>query len=232
MPASETKNQASLVSSRRQDAGAPTALLLNAMTTVHKEWYSRGYLPHFDYPDILQGITFHLDDSLPAVVVERMKRKAKQSPHPERELRTAVQRYLDAGHGACYLKEPALARTVEHALLHFDGQRYRLLAWVIMPNHVHLLVEIIEGYPLHEVIHSWKSFTAQEINKALKRRGTFWQREYFDRFIRNEKHLRKSIRYIHNNPVKAGLVANSGDFPFSSARFGEQRWSAGILVGT
>jgi REP element-mobilizing transposase RayT len=163
----------------------------------HKEWYSRGYLPHFDHPALLQAITFHLADSLPTEVLFRLKERAQLQKDPDLELRQQIQKYLDAGHGSCVFKDARLARMVEYALFHFDGERYRLLAWVIMPNHIHVLIETISGYPLHKVVHSWKSFTAQKANKHLKQKGEFWQREYFDRFVRNEEHFNAVVRYIH-----------------------------------
>jgi REP element-mobilizing transposase RayT len=125
--------------------------------------------------------------------------------------------YLDAGYGSCSLREEHIAQLVEEALLHFDGQRYRLLAWVIMPNHVHVLTEVLPGHPLAEIVHSWKSFTAKEANTILGRSGAFWQPEYFDRFIRDEQHLANAIRYIHDNPVKARLVGRAEEWPYSSA---------------
>jgi len=97
--------------------------------------------------------------------------------------------------------------------------RYHLLAWVVMPNHVHVLIEVIQGYPLGDVIHSWKSFTAKQANKILGKTGAFWQRDYFDRFIRDEAHFANVVNYIHHNPVKAGLVRRAEDWPFSSARY-------------
>lgn len=114
---------------------------------------------------------------------------------------------------------------VEDALLHFDGERYRLLAWVIMPNHVHVLAETLPVYRLGDIVHSWKSFTAKEANRILGRMGPLWQEEYFDRFIRDDDHLRETIRYIEQNPVAGGLAAKAEDWPFGSAR----RRGAGIL---
>ena len=184
-----------------------------------KRWFSRGYLPHFDLPDLLQSITFRLADSLPQTVLDEMA--CELAAHPkakrqtERERRIAA--YLDDGHGACWLKEPRLAALVENALLHFDGQRYRLLAWCVMPNHVHALVETKDRFPLSGVVHSWKSFTANEANKILGCTGDFWQREYHDRFIRDDDHYRNAVGYIENNPVKAGLVKTAAAWRYSSA---------------
>ena len=88
-----------------------------------------------------------------------------------------------------------------------------------MPNHVHALIETREGFPLAEVMHSWKSFTSHQANDLLKRSGEFWQREYLDRFVRNAEHYQKVVDYIEENPVKAGLVKLKTDWPWSSAKF-------------
>ncbi len=182
----------------------------------HKNWHSRGYLPHFDAPGIIQGITYRLWDSLPADVVELLQLDAEAMNNAEK--RAKLEAYLNAGYGACYLKRPEIAKLVEDAWFHFDGGRYNLIAWVVMPNHVHVMIEIFEGHPLDRVIHSWKSFTGFEANQLLKRTGRFWYHDYFDRYIRDERHYYNAIRYIHENPVAAGLVERAVDWPFSSAR--------------
>jgi len=144
--------------------------------------------------------------------------------------RARLEAYLDAGHGACRLKEPRIARLVQETLLHFDGDRYRLLAWVVMPNHVHVLIGTMDGHPLHAVVQAWKSFTSRHANRILGRAGTFWQPEYFDRFVRNEAHFEAAVRYIHENPVKAHLVGRAEDWQFSSARHCVSPGSAGVLA--
>ena len=182
----------------------------------HKNWHSRGYLPHFDAPGLIQGITYRLWDSLPAEVVEALQSDAKAIANPEK--RAKIESYLNAGYGSCYLRQPPIAELVEGAWFHFNGKRYRLIAWVVMPNHVHVMIEIFDGFPLDNVIHSWKSYTASEANKLLKREGKFWYHDYFDRYIRDERHYYNSLRYIHENPVTAGLVERAEDWPYSSAR--------------
>ena len=124
---------------------------------------------------------------------------------------------LDVCLGECYLRLPAVASLVQTTLLHSDGQRYKLMAWVIMPNHVHAVVEVFEEYSLSEVVQAWKSYTAHGANKMLQRTGAFWAIEYFDRFIRDAAHYDRVVQYIHQNPVKAGLVMNAEEWPFSSA---------------
>jgi len=172
--------------------------------------------------------------------------------HSSRNRLAGRQQYLDAGHGECWLRRPEIAALVEGALLHFDTQRYRLLAWCVMPNHVHALIETREGWPLDGVLHSWKSFTSHEAGKILRGAaggtpalpgskhqhlagrerwrpaGEFWQREYLDRYVRHAEHYANVLAYIEENPVKAGLVKIKTDWPWSSAQF-RAAGSAGIL---
>ncbi len=139
--------------------------------------------------------------------------------HRSIELRRRIEEYLDAGLGDCWLRQPEIARLVEATLLRFDPERYRLLAWCVMPNHVHALIETSEGWPLAGILHSWKSFTGSRANELLGRRGEFWQREYLDRYVRNEQHYKNVLAYIEENPVKAGLAQLKTNWPWSSARF-------------
>ncbi|MBS0537976.1 MAG: transposase [Proteobacteria bacterium] len=175
----------------------------------HKGWHSRGYLPHFDSPETIQFITFRLADSLPRHVVESLK--------ATNEYALALDRELDSGLGACWLREPRIAEVVQNALLHFDGQRYRLMAWCLMPNHVHVVAEAIDGYSLTDVVRGWKSFSARRANEMLGRTGRFWDPDYFDRYMRDEEHLHRTIEYVEHNPVKARLVAATEEWAWSSA---------------
>ena len=175
---------------------------------------------------MIQSIVFRFGDSMPAGVVEKWKNeldlltgKSRQEaglPGASRqnagvpgkqavELRRRIEAYLDAGHGKCWLNRPDIARLVERALFHFDGQRYLLLAWCIMPNHVHVLFQLFPGVELESVLHSWKSFTAKKVNCLLGLEGTFWQREYYDHLVRNDDDFERVIRYIAENSAKGGL---------------------------
>ncbi|MEI7643038.1 MAG: DUF1156 domain-containing protein [Chloroflexales bacterium] len=183
---------------------------------AHKGWHSRGYLPHFDQPGLMQSITFRLADAMPADRRAEWADMLNEIDDVRRHQR--IEGYLDAAHGSCALRDERVAELVQQALLHFDSERYRLLAWVIMPNHVHVLIETFAGYPLDQILHSWKSYTAKEANKLLGRTGEFWQPEYFDRYIRDERHLADVVSYIHENPVKAGLASRAEDWVWSSAR--------------
>lgn len=178
----------------------------------HKGWHQRGYLPHLDAAAIIQHVTFRLQGSLPAAVVERLKTEADGSDY-----RTAIDGELDKGFGHLWLADPDCAALVVAALRKFDGQRYELLAWCVMPNHVHVLIRQAESWSLGPIVKSWKTYTARMINRRLERTGHLWAADYFDRYTRDENQLIGAIRYIEANPVKAGLCATPEDWPFSSA---------------
>jgi putative transposase len=177
-----------------------------------KGWHSRGYLPHFDSPERIQFLTFRLVDSLPTDAIEKLRFIAGSISDAERDA------FLDGGAGVCWLRQPEIAQVVQDALLHFDGERYQLLAWTVMPNHVHALIEPLAGHALSAIVSSWKRFSARMANRLLGRSGSFWQEDYWDTYIRNERHFESTIAYIENNPVKAGLVNNPADWPWDHAR--------------
>ena len=181
-------------------------------------WYNRGYIPHFDGGEIPQFLTFRLCDSLPRNLIEQWRAQTAANGIEGKVLfRKHVENYLDRGCGSCYLRDEGVAELVEKSLLFYDAKKYRLTAWVIMPNHLHFLATPLPNVELRQIAHSIKSYTAHEANKLLKRTGQFWQHEPFDRYIRNRKHFLSVIRYIENNPVKAGLCALPEDWRFSSA---------------
>src|SRR5438067_2314939 len=153
-----------------------------------KGWYSRGYLPHFDAPGVWQFITYRLADSIPAELdcewAETMKLE------DDREQFRRMEQMLDRGLGACHLRDRRVAQIVQDNLWFHDDKSYSLLAWVIMPNHLHVLTEMRK--PLGVVLKNWKSYTGGEANKILARVGqSFWQPDYFDRYIRDQEHYRK-----------------------------------------
>ena len=182
-------------------------------------WYSRGYLPHFDGGEVPQFLTFHLADSIPRSLFQQWQEELSllEKTKAELERRKRIEAYLDLGYGEAWLRDPELASMVERALLFFDGKRYYLHAWVVMPNHAHVLFTPILPYSLARIAHSWKSFTADQANKRLARMGQFWWPESYDRFIREEHHYASTIAYIENNPPKAKLCSAPEDYRFSSA---------------
>jgi REP element-mobilizing transposase RayT len=183
-------------------------------TSAHRFWHRRGYLPHFDAGATVQSITFRLADSLPRQLFNAIRASSKT----ESENRSRIEAVIDRGRGTCVLRLKECGGIVENALMHFDGERYRLLAWVVMPNHVHVAIEQIEGHRLGDIVHSWKSYSANRINRLLGRKGALWAVDYFDRFVRDGAHYANLIRYIECNPVKAGLVAHAEDWSHSSIR--------------
>ncbi|HEY3912465.1 MAG TPA: transposase [Stellaceae bacterium] len=176
----------------------------------HAGWRSRGYLPHLDAPELVQHLVFRLADSLPA----RFKDEIIGCPPATRA--EALDAALDQGLGRRDLAIPEIAALVQRALLRFNGDRYALIAWCVMPNHVHSLIETREGHRLDRIVHSWKSYTAKKANRLLDRAGPFWAPEYFDRYMRDNAHLAATRAYIEANPVKAGLCRDASDWPFSS----------------
>lgn len=197
----------------------PTNHGQDAQATIKKR---RGtYLPHWTREGSAYAVTFRLADSLPRPVLEawvferrNIIRTAEQVGRPlseqeEQRLQKLhserVEAYLDAGHGHCWLRQPAVAQIVADAMRHFDSQRYTLHAWCIMPNHVHTIVEPLPGHELPGILHSWKSFTAKAANRILSKTGEFWQTEYYDHLIRDEGDYAHALRYLLENPVVAGL---------------------------
>ena len=194
----------------------------------------RGKLPHLKKEGALYFVTFRLADSLPATEIARLKHeraaileqaRAAKSPlswHEEESLLAwycdKVEALLDAGHGACWMSKPDVAELVAGAVKFFAGERYELRAWVVMPNHVHVVVWPMPGHTLSEILHSWKSYTSKEANKLLRRAGgKFWQDESFDHWVRDDEERARLVAYVENNSVKAGLCQRPGDWKWSSA---------------
>jgi putative DNA methylase len=188
---------------------------------AHAGWRSRGYLPHFDNSNLVQHVVCRLADSLPAVLQKELDKVRRH------DRGHAIDAALDQGHGRRDLANPAVAELVQAALLAFDADRYVLIAWCVMPNHVHALLAPGPEYGLDRIMHSLKSYTAKEANRVLRRSGAFWSREYFDRFMRDSNHLARTAAYIEGNPVKAGLCESVSDWRFSSAWGGWGRRDAG-----
>lgn len=180
---------------------------------AHKGWHDRGYLPHLDAEGMVQHIVFRLHGSLPASLLEQAGSESDQQD----DRRLAIDHALDLGHGPTWLSDPGCADIVAEAITRFDGSRYDLKAWCVMPNHVHVMIRQTDGWPLGPVIKSWKGYTARMINRRLGRQGTLWAADYFDRYVRNDEQHVATIAYIEANPVKAGLCAQPEDWRWSSA---------------
>ena len=186
-------------------------------------WYSRGYLPHYNNRHTLQSVTFRLADSLPQSMLDELAKELHGMDPKKSDIarRKQIETWLDSGMGCCALKHSDLAAILQETILKFDGSRYRLITWCIMPNHVHVLMETIDA--LSKIMQSWKSYTgrwAMERNAELGLGvpgGALWMREYWDRYIRDGGHFDNVRDYIEQNPVKAGLCKSPSDWPWSSA---------------
>lgn len=202
---------------------------------MHKGIHNRGYLPHWDFAQSVQAITFRLHDSLPSHVVKGWKRELEErlqgpddaeAKKAKAELRRLIAAYEDSGHGECLLAIPDHAAIVQSQLVGHHGKEYKLIDWCIMPNHVHVLVKLLDDTPLHEIIKRWKAVSAIGINRLRKQSGSIWMVDYHDRYIRDVDHFLNAIAYIRRNPVTAGLCDKPGNWPWSSA--GTQ-WSAEFI---
>lgn len=175
-------------------------------------------LPHWDQLGKTYFLTFRLADSLPAELLRRhqAEKEAWLKLHPEpwtaeeesdyhQRFQRQIETWLDQGHGSCVFRDPACARLMADAMLFHENERTVLHAWVVMPNHVHALVTLLQDHQLPEVLQSWKGYTAKQVNAHLGKSGSLWQKSYYDRLIRNAEHLARVVRYIRTNPAKAKL---------------------------
>ena len=182
-------------------------------------WHERGYLPHRDEPGLTQFVTFHLADSFPVALRSQWESLLEIEDGLDR--RKQLEAYLDRGCGECSLRQLDCAEMVDGAFQFYHGRRCEMLAWVVMPNHVHTLFKV-GCTPLSVVVSDWKKYTARQANKILRRRGHFWAEDYWDTYMRDSEHELQTRRYIENNPVKAFLVRDPKDWPWSSARFRDE----------
>ena len=192
--------------------------------------HTRGYLPHVKREGAAYFVTFRLLDSLPREVLLELERQHAETEsrlapgdtvgreEANRELRRCVERYLDLGTGECYLHRPDIARMVAQALLFFHEKQYVLSEWVIMPNHVHLVLWPMANYTLSAILQSRKRYTARRANLILGRSGeSFWEHESYDHWIRSDEEKARIRRYIRNNPVKARLCRAPEEWQWGSA---------------
>jgi REP element-mobilizing transposase RayT len=197
-------------------------------------FHFRGVLPHLKREGGTYFVVFRQAGTLPkgillrfkqereAIIQQAMAAKRPLTWHEQEELlrwySNRVDKHLDAGHGICYLRDPELASLVAEAVQFFENQRYELRAWVVMPNHVHVVVWPMPGYTLSDILHSWKSFTSHKINKHLSTKVVpFWQGESYEHLIRDDDDLHRCCHYTLMNPVNAGLCARPEDWKRSSA---------------
>jgi REP element-mobilizing transposase RayT len=188
-------------------------LIVDPRSTAFSDPSYRGVLPHLSKPGGTYFVTFCLADVARGRALERGQLREEINSEM-----AARQSDLDPSSGECILKDPGLAAIVEDALLHFQGERYALSAWCVMPNHVHAVVTPFVEHALSEILQAWKSYSAHVINRRMKRTGKVWQKESFDHLVRSSESFERFVIYTEQNPVAAGLVARAEDWRFSSAR--------------
>lgn len=197
----------------------PRLKFLDEFAEIEK---SQNRLPHWRQDQAAYFVTYRLHDSVPEELMSawRIERDHWCEEHPRpwstdteadyhKRFSSAIDRHLDDGHGSCLLREPANAEVVAGAFHHYDQRNYLLHAWVIMPNHVHVLVSPGESDSLNRIVAGWKLFTGTRINARTGACGAFWQKDYFDRMIRDWDHFMNVARYIRRNPIKAKLPVGS-----------------------
>jgi REP element-mobilizing transposase RayT len=196
-------------------------------------YHSRGYLPHLKAEGATYWVTFRLADSLPQHVLRKLEEERKEFATRQQEsskidpkelarqwkrlYSKRIQEYLDAGFGECWLRRDDIGGLVVAAIRHFEGSRYDLHPWVVMPNHAHVGLTPLDFWTLSSILHSWRSYTGVRANRILGRVGKpFWQREAYDHLVRNEKEFYRICEYTINNPVAAGLCQRPEEWKFSS----------------
>jgi REP element-mobilizing transposase RayT len=184
---------------------------------------TRRDLPHWSQGHVWYFVSFRLADSIPRQAVERIRADraawleqigaadcaaltSGQRAEYHRLFSGRMEELLNAGRGCCILRDERTARLAADAFRFFEGDRYLLGAWVIMPNHIHVLVAPLGDHRLRDILHTWKSYTAKAINKALARTGEVWHHESYDHIVRNERSFDVFRTYIVQNPVKAGIT--------------------------
>ena len=211
----------------------------------HRAFGGRRTLPHLKRWQGTYFVTYRLADSLPQTALVRLEDEIAQMKFPQdlppddhnrelqRERFRRIEAWLDAGAGSCCLRRADVAEMVAENLRFFDGVRYELRAWVVMPNHVHVLVTPKEPFSLGEIVKTWKQFSSRRARQMLGsswKHEHFWQTEFFDRWTRDGDERERVVRYIHMNPVKARLCALPHEQQLCIAEkyyHGEMPWKEG-----
>jgi REP element-mobilizing transposase RayT len=179
-----------------------------------------GDLPHWRQEGVVYFVTFRLADSLPQDKLKQLrddratwlKLNKNKNEFSKEDWNTynylfheRIEKWLETGYGSCVLKQKNILQIIVNTLKYFEGKKYVLDSFVIMPNHIHIIVTPLAGFTLSQITHSWKSFSANQINKVLEQKGQLWCHESYDHIIRNEESLIEIRKYIKLNPSKAGI---------------------------
>lgn len=203
--------------------------------------YYNGGLPHWRQANCTYFVTYRQSDALPQPIIREFKHdRDKWLKHRgisvtegmdwnralaalskedhrtyEREMAKRLNKYLDAGYGSCVLKQAEVGKI--ESLTHFHNERVLTGDYVVMPNHVHVLMRPLDGYKLEDILQSIKSFTATKINRVLGQQGPFWMRDSYDHIVRDYEQLDAFKKYIKANPQKANL--RTGDHIYQCAEY-------------
>ena len=183
--------------------------------------YQGNHLPHWGLNSIAYHVCFRLVDAIPTSqrmqwLEERRRFLEKYSNEHQKPIddemkrfqylySEKVEKYLDNGYGSCILRKPDIATIIRNSLEFNERKKYLLHAWCIMPNHVHVVLQVLGAHTLSEILHGWKSFTSHSINNMLSRQGQLWQDDSYNHIIRTLKEYYFQVRYVWNNPENAGL---------------------------
>lgn len=182
-------------------------------------WHNRGYLPHFDANTLVQHVVFRTKASLGSHVLDVARHLDRASA------RRLIDSELDKSKQGQVFDQPVLADLMQERLRYFDGDRYDLQAWCIMPNHVHVLLVTAPEILLGQIVKTWKSQATRAINAVWDTQGEIFARDYFDRYMRNSTQVSNAIAYIENNPVAGGLCSTPQVWPWSSSAAKCKNWS-------
>jgi REP element-mobilizing transposase RayT len=179
------------------------------------------HLPHWQQDSALVFLTWRLADSVPAGLMGKWRGERDEwlAVHPKpwdefteseyhSRFSAQLEQWMDQGTGGCVLRDPENARCLAECLLHFHGERFKIDSFVVMPNHVHVLMSPMAGHSLEKTVQSWKRVSARRINELTGKAGSLWHKRYWDRLVRSESHFWRIRRYIQRNPEKAGLKEN------------------------
>ncbi len=209
---------------------------------MNSEPFFRRNLPHWQPEGGTFFITYRLAGSLPQNAIEELRKerqrltlslkkpehsKKRWNIHLEKKLFAVWDKYLHENNNINWLSDPEIASIVRENLYHYAGTRYTLWAYVIMPNHVHVLLTShisFETKPdnrlskgaLSIILHGMRGYTAYKANKILGRTGRFWHNEAYDHLVRGDREFQNIVYYIENNPVQAGLVKSPEEWKYSS----------------